>query len=354
MRKLLSLLALSAGLVQAGPAPTGVLTIRFLDVGQGDAVVITSPDGKSLVYDGGRSESRMREFIRQYDIQNVVAVVASHADADHITGLIPIVALNRPKYFVNNGIAGTTQTWQKLTNVVKQAGTEGLYAVDVVMNLGDVRVTIIPPPYGMPATNQNLNSVGILVEYAGFRALMTGDSETAETNAWLKRYTASQLGPVDVYKAIHHGAANGDNLTWLRAVLPSNVVVSVGPNDYGHPTEGALNLYRMGATVWRTDQQGTITVAVQPTGAYSITPERVLITNSAWPVNAQPANGGLPSSLPPGGSIKSPVPVVPPPARDVYYPNCAAVKAAGKLPLRRGQPGYRTGLDRDGDGRACE
>ena len=355
MRKLLSLLALSAGLVQAGPAPTGVLTIRFLDVGQGDAVVITSPDGKSLVYDGGRSESRMRELIRQYSIQNVTAVVASHADADHITGLIPIVALNRPKYFVNNGIAGTTQTWQKLTNVVKQAGTEGLFAVDVVMNLGDVKVTILPPPYGMPVADQNLNSVGILVEYAGFRALMTGDSETAETNAWLKRYPANQLGPVDVYKSIHHGAANGDHLTWLKTVQPSNVVVSVGPNDYGHPTKTALNLYQSGgASVWRTDQQGTITVTVQPSGAYSITPEHGQPRNAARPVNAQPANGGLPSTLPPGGTIKSPMPVVPPPAREVYYPNCAAVKAAGKSPLLRGQPGYRPGLDRDGDGRACE
>ena len=318
-------------------------------------MVITSPDGKSLVYDGGRTESRMRELIRQYDIQNVVAVVASHADADHITGLIPIVALSRPKYFVNNGIAGTTQTWQKLSNVVQQAGTQGLYAVDLVMNLGDVKITILPPPYGMPVTEQNLNSVGILVEYAGFRALMTGDSETAETNAWLRRYPASQLGPVDVYKSIHHGAANGDNLLWLRTVVPSNVVVSVGPNDYGHPTQTALNLYQgEGATVWRTDQQGTITVTVRPSGAYSITPERGQTRNSAWPVNAQPANGGLPSTLPPGGTIKSATPVVPPPARDVYYPNCAAVKAAGKSPLLRGQPGYRPGLDRDGDGRACE
>lgn len=206
----------------------------------------------------------------------------------------------------------------------------------------------------MPAGDQNLNSVGILVEYAGFRALMTGDSETAETNAWLRRYPASQLGPVDVYKAIHHGAANGDNLTWLRTVLPSNVVVSVGPNNYGHPTQSALNLYLMGANVWRTDQQGTITMTVQPTGAYSISPERGQTRNWAAPVNAQPANGGLPSTPPPGGSIKSPVPVVPPPARDVYYPNCAAVKAASKSPLLRGQPGYRAGLDRDGDGRACE
>lgn len=110
MRSLALLLLLTLSGAGAQPALPGVLTIRFLDVGQGDAVLITSPDGKSLMYDGGRTESRMRELIRQYSIQNVTAVVASHADADHITGLIPTVALNRPKYFINNGLAGSTQT----------------------------------------------------------------------------------------------------------------------------------------------------------------------------------------------------------------------------------------------------
>ncbi|GAA5503644.1 hypothetical protein Dxin01_03403 [Deinococcus xinjiangensis] len=230
-------------------------------------MVITSPDGKSLVYDGGRTESRMRELIRQYSIQNVVAVVASHADADHITGLIPVVALNRPKYFVNNGIAGTTQTWQKLTNVVKQAGTEGLYAVDVVMNLGEVKVTIIPPPYGMPVAEQNLNSVGILVEYAGFRALMTGDSEPQETNAWLWRYTGRFFGPSDVYKAIHHGSLNGETRTWLAAVRPRNVVLSVGPNDYGHPAGLAPKVGRFRVeTRLRSRVQHWLSLPVQGTG----------------------------------------------------------------------------------------
>lgn len=343
MRSLSLLLPLLFSAAIAQPAPAGVLTIRFLDVGQGDAVLITSPDGKSLVYDGGRTESRMRELIRQYDIKNVTVVIASHADSDHSTGLIPIVALTRPLYFVNNGIGGDTQTWQKLTNVVKQAGTQGLFAVDVVMNLGDVKVTVIPPPYGMPVAEQNLNSVGILVEYAGFRALMTGDSEPLETNAWLRRYTGRFFGPTDVYKAIHHGSQNGETRTWLAAVRPKNVVVSVGPNDYGHPAMSTLEMYRAaGAKVYRTDQQGTVTVTVQPDGKYTISTER---NAGSLPAPVTPAPGGL---------IKAPQPAAPPPARDVYYANCAAVKAAGKSPLLRGQPGYRPGLDRDGDGRACE
>lgn len=345
MRRLLTgLLLASLGGASAAvqSAPQGVLTIRFLDVGQGDAVLITAPEGQSLLYDGGRSESRMRELIRQYNIHNVSLVAASHADSDHITGLVPVVALDKPKYFLNNGLAGTTRIWNKLTHTASQAGTRGLKATDQTLNLGSVKITVLPPPPGMPTGQQNLNSVGLLVQYGGFKALMTGDSETAETAGWLRKYPASMLGPVQVYKSIHHGAANGDNANWLRAVRPSNVVVSVGPNNYGHPTRQALDLYaRAGARVYRTDQVGTVTVTVQPSGAYSLSTEK----------------GGVAvqSTFPTTAPVRQTVPAQPTaPVSTILYRNCTQARAAGVTPLLRGQPGYSPKLDRDGDGKACE
>ncbi|MPY67943.1 MBL fold metallo-hydrolase [Deinococcus sp. SDU3-2] len=325
----------------AQAAPPGVLTIRFLDVGQGDAVLVTAPTGQTLLYDGGRSESRMRELIRQYRVTRLDLAAASHGDADHITGLIPAIALFKPKLFLNNGIASTTQTYGRLLNVVGQAGTQGLLAREQVINLGAVKLTVIPPPPGMPKGDQNANSVGLLLQFGTFRALLTGDSETPETQAWLRKYPASFLGPIDVYKSIHHGAANGDSAAWLAAVRPRNVVVSVGPNNYGHPTATALNLYRKaGATIYRTDQQGTVTVTVQPGGKYAITTERR--------GTAAPSPATAPSPRP------QPAPVSVPPASSVYYQNCAAARAAGAAPVRVGQPGYGKHLDRDGDGVGCE
>lgn len=331
------LLVLGMASAQAG------LTIRFLDVGQGDAVLITAPEGQTLLYDGGRSEARMRELIRQCSINRIDIVVASHADSDHITGLIPAVALFKPKFFVNNGLAGETQTWDRLVNVVSLAGTQGILAKEQVINLGSVKVTIIPPPLGMPA-EQNLNSVGLLVQYGTFKALMTGDSEHAETQVWLKKYPA--IGPVEVYKAIHHGSLNGDTVAWLRSVQPKNVVVSVGPNNYGHPTAKALTLYRlMGANTYRTDLNGTVTVEVQASGQYSISVERgTFIPGRTVPAPLPPAPPATPT--PPKPSLPAPTPV--------YYRTCAEARSAGAAPLLRGQPGYRPELDRDGDGQACE
>lgn len=284
----------------------------------------------------------MRELIRQYGIKNVSLVAASHGDGDHITGLIPIVALNKPKFFLNNGIAATTQTWEKLTNVVSQAGTQGLLAKDQTINLGSVKITVLPPPPGMSKNDQNLHSVGLLVQYGSFRALMTGDSETAETSAWLRKYPATTFGPVQVYKSIHHGATNGDNATWLKAVRPANVVISVGPNNYGHPTQSALNLYRsVGATTYRTDLNGTVTVTVQSGGTYSITTERG--AGVAGKVTTTPSR-----------PILVPTPPTRPVPATVIYKSCAEARAVGAAPLLRGQPGYSPNLDRDGDGKACE
>lgn len=331
-----------------GTAQAADLTIRFLNVGQGDAVLITAPEGQTLLYDGGRSESRMRELIRQYSINRVDVVVASHADSDHITGLIPIMALTKPKFFINNGIAGTTETWNRLVNVATLAGTQGIKVSNQTFDLGSVKVTLMAPPAGMPVSEQNLNSIGLLVQYGAFRALMTGDSEHAQTQGWLNTYPASFFGPIDVYKAIHHGSLNGDTLAWLRVVQPRNVVIGVGDNTYGHPTNQALTLYRvMGANTYPTNQNGTVTVQVQADGRYTVTPERgTFIPGRTVPA---PLPQAPPATVTPAPPIPS-LPVPPP----VYYRTCADAQAAGVTPLLRGQPGYRPELDRDGDGRACE
>ncbi|MBZ9753495.1 excalibur calcium-binding domain-containing protein [Deinococcus sp. HMF7604] len=330
-------LLLGLGTASAQATPPGALTLRFLDVGQGDAVLITSPEGKSLLYDGGRSAARMATLLTQYSVKSLDLVAASHGDADHITGLVTAVQRFKPKYFLNNGLAPTTQIWQQLVGAVQAAGTQGLLAKAQVINLGSVKVTVLPPPPGMPKTEQNLNSIGLLVEYGSFRALMTGDSETAETTGWLRQAPASVFGPIDVYKSIHHGAKNGDNSRWLAAVRPTNVVIGVGPNNYGHPTAEALTLYKKaGAAIYRTDLNGTVTVTVQPGGQYTLTTEK---------------GTGVKGT---GAAVTSPAQPPAPPSSPVRYANCAAVRAAGKAPLLRGQPGYSTALDRDGDGRACE
>ncbi|WP_034386639.1 ComEC/Rec2 family competence protein [Deinococcus sp. YIM 77859] len=255
-------------------SPAGQVTIRFLDVGQGDAVLIRSPEGKTLLYDGGRSASRMEDYLQTYGVDRLDVMVASHADADHIAGLVPAARLAKPKLFLNNGRAGTTQTWDRLVSALEEAGTTFQKANRQVIRLGSVKVRVIAPPSGM-GDDQNDNSVGLRVEFGEFRALMTGDSEKPETTAWLKEDRPEIKGPFQVYKSIHHGAANGDHPAWLAAVRPQNVVIGVGENTYGHPTRAVLDLYRQnGIRVYRTDRQGTVTFVGNADGTYTVTTDR--------------------------------------------------------------------------------
>lgn len=255
-------------------APRGEITVRFLDVGQGDAVLIRSPEGKTLLVDGGRSAERMQAHMQTFGIEKIDLMVATHADADHIAGLVPAAKAARPTLFISNGLGGTTQTWQRLVSALEGAGTNFQKANNQVINLGSVKVRVVKPPADM-ADDQNENSVGLRVDFGDFHALMTGDSETAETRGWLAENRAEVRGPVQVYKSIHHGAANGDNAAWLATVRPENVVISVGENSYGHPTASALQLYKsQGARVYRTDRQGTVTFTGKADGTYSVTTDR--------------------------------------------------------------------------------
>lgn len=262
-----------------GPAvtsggPPGEVTIRFLDVGQGDAALIRSPEGKTLLIDGGRSGARMQALMSTYGITKIDLMVATHADADHIAGLIP-AAQASPTVFINNGLASTTQTYANLIGALQAAGATFRKATDETITLGSLQVQVIAPPSGMNA-DQNNNCVGIAIRFGAFRALLTGDSETPETQAWLALGRADIRGPFQVYKSIHHGASNGDHQAWLDAVQPRNVVISVGAdNTYGHPTQTALNLYaQAGARVYRTDERGTVTFTGRSDGTYRTSTER--------------------------------------------------------------------------------
>ncbi|UBV42743.1 MBL fold metallo-hydrolase [Deinococcus taeanensis] len=255
-------------------APGGEVVIRFLDVGQGDSVLIQSPEGKTALIDGGRSTERMRDHIAELGLEKLDLMIASHADADHIAGLVPAAAL-KPRVFVNNGLGGTTQTWERLVKALQDVDATFTKASNQTVNLGSVKLRLIAPPPGM-GDDQNENSVGVALQFGEFRALMTGDSETPETEGWLAQDRDDLRGPFQVYKSIHHGAANGDSAAWLANVRPQNVVISVGtPNSYGHPTSKALNLYKQAAArVYRTDRQGTITFRGQADGTYTADTER--------------------------------------------------------------------------------
>jgi len=251
-------------------APTDRLELHFIDVGQGDAVLIRSPSGQNVLYDGGRATDEVLGYLESVGVTSLELVIASHADADHIGGLEAVVRRYRPRLFLDNGLPHDTQTYRGLLGAVRDAGSQLVQPTARRIGLGEASLQVIPPPSD-PGLSSNDHSVGLIVSYGEFRAALTGDAETPEFGWWLAN-VPELLGPVQVYKAAHHGSPNGDSAESMSTFDPETVIISVGQdNAYGHPSAEALALYKdAGATVYRTDESGTVRVLAAASGAHEV------------------------------------------------------------------------------------
>lgn len=338
MRLLLTLLALLCSFAFAQ------LELHFIDVGQGDSVFIRAPSGQSLLYDGGRSPDVPLEYLRSLGVERVDLVIASHPDADHIAGLAPVLEAYRPRFFMDNGMPHTTQTYARLLEAVEDAGSQLLEPTARTIGLGEASVQILPPP-GSPRFDNNNNSIGLVVTYGDFRAALNGDAE-AEQFTWWAQNVPELLVDVDVYQAAHHGSENGDTPLSMSRFRPEVVVVSAGlGNAYGHPAARALQLYdTVGAAVYRTDLQGDIVVFANQDGTYHV--------SAAQPLQqTQPPAAPSAASATPSASSSSPLAYDPSgPDRD-----CGdfSTQADAQTFYEAAGPGDPHRLDGDGDGVAC-
>lgn len=282
-----TLVAVTAPAEAQGPPPergaSGVLRLRQLSVGQGDAALITTPEGRRILIDAGPSTHVVADLLWAERIDTLDLVIASHNHADHIGGIAEVFFSYAVRAYVENGIPHTTGVYQRtLAAVEQEPGLQYLEATDRTITVGSVRLRLLPPP--RTDNSQNNNSVGVLIEYGRFRALYTGDSEQPELESWLRDGRAAM---VTVVKVAHHGSWNGTSDVWTRATRPAVAIISVGPGGrYGHPSPDVERQWAaVGARVYRTDRDGTIEVAATADGRFSI---RTQLGAAAAAVPAQP------------------------------------------------------------------
>lgn len=241
--------------------------IVFLDVGQGDATLVRSPEGTTALIDAG-PDSGIVPILQSHGIEVVDFLIATHPHADHIGGIESVINSIPVRYFTDNGKQHTTATYTRLLHALSESDITYLEPGNRNVSLGSVNLRLIEP---LEAEEHNNSSVGVVVEFGGFRGLFTGDSEAEELNYFLDR----GVPDVTVLKAPHHGSRDGLTPRWLSATNPEVVVISCGnDNPYGHPHPWALRYYKTVADhVYRTDMQGEITIHGSRDGTYSVTME---------------------------------------------------------------------------------
>jgi beta-lactamase superfamily II metal-dependent hydrolase len=255
-------------LLLALPLRAQQLEVRFLDVGQGDAALIQE-GGKTALIDAGPS-AKIMLYLQARGIHTIDLVVASHNHADHIGGMAAVLSGTTVRYYLDNGVPHTTATYQRTIDAVAASGAQYLSPSDRTITLGSARLHVLPPP---PSRDQNNSSVGLLVEYGDFRALLTGDSEFPELQYWLRK---ESIPSVQVVKVAHHGSWNGTSAEWAEKTRPQVAVISVGArNSYGHPSPRVIQQWQsVGARVRRTDREGSILILANRDGTFADSAER--------------------------------------------------------------------------------
>jgi competence protein ComEC len=242
----------------AGP-PRG-LAVRFFDVGQGDAALLTSPGGVSMLVDGGPDPAQVATELAAVGVKRLDVVVASHPHADHVVGLpavlarFPVGLLLEPGCPDDSSDAAAVAEAVAAEHVPVRHPTAG-----DVLRVGDVLLEILSPDRCWERTESDPNNDAIVV-----RASIGGDSvlfatEPEEPAQQVLLDDGVDLA-ADVLKVPHHGAATSIEAFFV-AVDPQVAVVSVGPNTYGHPVPEVLGWIRAtGAQVLRTDRAGDVLV----------------------------------------------------------------------------------------------
>lgn len=242
----------------------GDMTVAVLDVGQGESVALASGDA-AAVMDCGSSNSFIRagevavQQLESMGIRRLDTVIVSHFHADHTNGLesllqrVPVETLYLPDMEDEYGVRERLEAL---------AGSKGIDVVPVRtlrrIPFGRGTLTIFPP---VGVGDMNEQGLSVLASAGPFDALITGDMAGATERALAEKY---DLPDVEVLVVSHHGSAGSSDADFLAAISPETAVISVGANDYGHPSPQAiLRLTGAGAEIYRTDINGTVRISAE-------------------------------------------------------------------------------------------
>jgi competence protein ComEC len=246
----------------AAALPDGRLHVAFLNVGQGDAILITTPGGRQVLIDGGPSpSSTLWEMGRNMPFwdRSLDLVVNTHPDADHLAGLPEVLGRYRVGQVLLPDVAGESGLYAAWQKAVEDEGAPVVEA-EAGMRLGledGLVVEVLHPGRVRAGDKFNDHSVVARLTFGEVSFLLSGDIE-----AGVERELAADGTSLasTVLKAPHHGGNTSSSQRFLEAVAPQVAVISVGAeNRFGHPAAEVLARYAaLGIPVLRTDELGTV------------------------------------------------------------------------------------------------
>lgn len=258
-------------------------TISFIDVGQGDSMLISTPKGKNIIVDGGGSRDEttfnigkqtLIPYLLNKGITKLDYIIISHFDSDHVGGILSVLEeLKAEKVIICE--QEENENYKRFKEIVKNKKIK-VYVVKKGDNLKieeNIWLNILWPKDERIKENAiNNNSIVAKLNYKSFSILFTGDIEKIAENEILKEYKNSNILNANILKVAHHGSKSSSIKEFLEKVKPQIALIGVGEkNTFGHPNAGVLNrLENLNTKIYRTDEKGEITIKIDDKGKVKI------------------------------------------------------------------------------------
>ena len=264
---------LAALLVLLTLRPGSRFEVCFLDVGQGDGIYIQNGEGSSFFVDGGSSsqrkvgEYRILSFLKCRGVDHVDGWFVSHADTDHISGLLELWenGYRIDHLFLAEGIV-RDEAWEELCAMADKYDTAVTYLrPGDFVSAGNMKLTCLFP--FQEGTDRNTSSMVLQLDYYGMTGIFTGDISSEEEQELIRQYPGLRA---DLYKAAHHGSDHSNSESFLETLGPVVTVISCGvKNSYGHPGKEAVSrIEGAGSQIYYTMKSGQITIGCDKRGIW--------------------------------------------------------------------------------------
>jgi len=242
------------------------MKVHFINVGQGDSVLIQSPNGKNMLIDGGKKSEGVKvvSFLKSKGVSKLDFVVATHPDADHIGGLISVLNSISVGTFIDSGKTHTTDTYYEMLqlidtkNIPYKVPTEGeKIALDSALVLHVLNAA-------SAGDDNNEASIVLKMNYGKESFLFMGDADVKSESEMVAKYDMKAT----VLKAGHHGSSTSTSQAFINEVKPVTTILSYGKdNSYGHPHSEVVNrLKAIGSKIYNTVDYCDISVTTSGTG----------------------------------------------------------------------------------------
>lgn len=266
------------------------LKVHYIDVGQGDSVLIELPNGEKMLVDGGShsAASRVVSYISNLGIERLDYVIATHPHEDHIGGLPDVLDSFQVGTFYMPNKEHSSNTFMSMLNALQRNGCKADYAKSGITIIStDSLKAYFTAPVSDSYSNLNDYSAVLKIEYINSSFLFTGDAENSAENEIMSQNCNLRA---DVLKVGHHGSKTSSSTAFLRKVKPKYAIISVGNNSYGHPAlETIARLEGIGAKVYSTKDCGNI--IIETTGSnYTLSNNSTEINPNAPPTDTTAAN----------------------------------------------------------------